>query len=459
MNDALGDPRLRASVSSTAAKLAASRESAFAALPAGDSVRDRARAIRAHTLAHLDRYLAEFARAARTAGAQVHWAEDTAAATRHVVDIATTHGARLAVKSKSMVTEEVALNAALEIAGLKVVETDLGEFVVQVAGEHPSHIITPIIHKTRGDVARLFVERLGATADEVADVAAMTAFARRILRQRFLEADLGISGVNFGVAATGSLCLVTNEGNGRLCTSLPRVHIALMGIERVVPTAADLGVMLEVLARSATGQVLTVYTNIISGPRRPGEPDGPDELHIVLVDNGRSRVLGSELAEILYCIRCGACLNICPVYQAMGGHAYGSVYPGPVGAVLTPALEASGQWEDLPFASTLCGACRDVCPVRIDIPRMLLALRRRVVDAGHGPPWLRAALRVHGWLATRPRAYRLAGRIAAWSLARMARDGFVARLPGAGAAWTRTRDLRAPASRSFLRRWSAGERS
>jgi L-lactate dehydrogenase complex protein LldF len=458
VTNALSDARLRASVAATTAKLAAARNGAIAALPASDTVRDRARAIRAHTIAHLDRYLEQFVTTAQAAGAEVHWAEDAGAATRQVLEIARAHGVRLAVKSKSMVSEEIALNAALEAAGVTVVETDLGEFVVQVGDDHPSHIITPIIHKSREDVARLFVERLGASADEVADIAATTAFARRVLRERFLEAGMGISGVNFGVAATGSLCVVTNEGNGRLCTSLPHVHVALMGIERVVPTAADLGVMLEVLARSATGQALTTYTNIITGPRREGEPDGPDHLHIVLVDNGRSRVLASDLAEILYCIRCGACLNTCPVYQAMGGHAYGSVYPGPVGAVLTPALDVSGPWQELPFASTLCGACRDVCPVRIDIPRLLLALRQRAVDDGHSPRWLHAALRTHAWLAARPRAYRVAGRLAGWIFARVARDGFVEHLPGPLGAWTRSRDLRAPATRSFMQRWTAGER-
>jgi L-lactate dehydrogenase complex protein LldF len=357
-----------------------------------------------------------------------------------------------------MVSEEIGLNAALESAGVTVVETDLGEFVVQVAREHPSHIITPIIHKNRAQVAQLFVERLGATAAEVADVPAITAFARRLLRERFLDADLGISGVNFGVASTGSVCVVTNEGNGRLCTSAPRLHVALMGIERLVPTAADLGVMLDVLARSATGQTLSVYTNVITGPRRADEPDGPGELHIVLVDNGRSSVLGGDLAEMLYCIRCGACLNTCPVYQAMGGHAYGSVYPGPIGAVLTPALDARGPWQELPHASTLCGACREVCPVRIDIPRLLLALRHRGPAQGHGLRWLRVGLAAHAWLATRPRLYRLATRAAGWTAARASRDGFIGRLPGPLAAWTRTRDLRAPAARPFMTRWNDGER-
>ena len=320
-----------------------------------------------------------------------------------------------------MISEELELNGALEAAGVRVVETDLGEFVVQVAGEHPSHIIGPIIHKSKDDVAALFEQKLGATPSDVADVPHMAAFARRLLRAEFLRADMGISGANFGIAETGSLCIVTNEGNGRLTTTVPRVHVALMGIERVVPSFADLGLMLQLLARSATGQPLTVYTNIISGPRRrgpksaagdehgAGEPDGPDELHVVLVDNGRSSLLGTELAEILHCIRCGACLNVCPVYQSVGGHAYGTVYMGPVGSVLTPALRGLGPFGELPHASSLCGACREICPVRIDIPRMLLALRAQGVRERRGPAWITFGLAFYARLAKHPRTLPCGG--------------------------------------------------
>ena len=331
---------------------------------------------------------------------------------------------RRAVKSKSMVSEEIHLNDGLEAAGVAVVETDLGELIVQLAHDHPSHIIAPIIHKSREDIAELFKSAAGATDDDVSDVAHMTAFARTRLRSEFINADMGISGANFGVAETGSICLVTNEGNGRLTTTVPRVHVALMGIERIVPTIADLGTMLRVLARSATGQPLSVYSNILSGPRRTtddetqSEPDGPDELHVVLVDNGRSELLGGELAEILYCIRCGACLNACPVYQSIGGHAYGSVYPGPVGAVLTPALQGLGAFGELPQASSLCGACREVCPVRIDIPRMLLALRRRSVQEIGAPAWIRYGMRAYAAAATRPALFRFAvraSRVRSWS--------------------------------------------
>jgi L-lactate dehydrogenase complex protein LldF len=319
--------------------------------------------------------------------------------------------------------------------------------------------VAPIIHKSRRDVARLFQEKLAATDEEVADVPQMTAFARRRLRAGFLKADMGISGGNFGVAETGSLCICTNEGNGRLTTTVPRVHVALMGIERIVPTLADLGVMLQVLGRSATGQKLTVYSNIITGPRRHDdgadrdESDGPDHLYIVLVDNGRSRLLGTDLAEVLYCIRCGACLNACPVYQEVGGHAYGSVYPGPVGAVLTPGLRGLEAWHDLPHASTLCGACREICPVRIDIPRMLLKLRDEGTRRGYSPAWITSGLWFFRQVATRPKLFRRAQALASFATRRMARNGWIRTMPGHFSRWTRTRDFPAFAPETFMSRW------
>jgi L-lactate dehydrogenase complex protein LldF len=302
-------------------------------------------------------------------------------------------------------------------------------------------------------VARVFREKLGATDEDVADVPHMTQLARRVLRDAFLRADMGISGVNFAVAETGSLCICTNEGNGRLTTTLPRVHVAMMGIERIVPAPEDLGVMLEVLARSATGQKLTVYSNVLTGPRRPGETDGPEELHVVLVDNGRSRVLASELAEILYCIRCGACLYACPVYQTIGGHAYGTVYSGPVGSVLTPGLHGIAAFRDLPHASSLCGACREVCPVRIDIPRMLLKLRETGVEAGESPLWVTLGMKALRWAAVEPPIFRGAGRVAAWLSRIAATDGWLSRVPGHLAPWTATRDFPAMAAETFSQRW------
>ena len=467
IDDALADTRVRAALASTMTRLTNGRAGALASLEGSDAIRDQARRIRAHTIAHLDTYLDQFARNADARGCRIHWAPTATDATRIIVEIARAEDISLAVKSKSMVTEEIELNAALGAAGIRVVETDLGEFVVQVGDDRPSHIIAPIVHRRREDVARLFQEKLGARPEEVADVAAITAFARRLLRRDFLQAGMGISGVNLAVADSGSFCLVTNEGNGRLSTTLPRVHVAVMGLERIVPNAADLGIVLQLLARSATGQALSVYTNIISGPRRPanpgapgahgapgapgaGEPDGPDQLHVVIVDNGRTRMLDGPLAEMLYCIRCGACLNICPVYRHIGGHAYGGVYPGPMGAVVSPGLMGLDQWSELPHASSLCGACKDVCPVRIDLPHLLLTLRAQAADRELGPWWLRLAMPIYAAVATRPALYQWLGSLAARVSQGLARGGWIRHLPGPLAAWTAARDFPAPARRSFL---------
>jgi len=461
---ALKDPAMRAAMKRATARLVSSRDVGFGGFPQADQIRDHARAIRAHTITRLDYYLARFEEAVRARGGHVHWAATASDAVSIVADISRQYGAKTAVKSKSMVSEEIELNAALGAAGVDVLETDLGEFVVQIDGDHPSHIVAPIIHKSRRDIAKLFQEKLQASDADVADVPQMTAFARRRLRDGFLKADMGISGGNFGVAETGSLCICTNEGNGRLTTTLPRVHVALMGIERIVPSLADLGIMLQVLGRSATGQKLTVYSNIITGPRRQGmetegdESDGPDHLHIVLVDNGRSRLLGTDLAEVLYCIRCGACLNTCPVYQEVGGHAYGSVYPGPVGAVLTPGLRGLEKWHDLPHASSLCGACREICPVRIDIPRMLLALRDEATQRGYSPAWITSGLWFFRQLAVRPALFRRAQALASFATRRIAKNGWIERMPGHFGRWTRTRDFPAFAPSTFMAQWERRRR-
>jgi L-lactate dehydrogenase complex protein LldF len=456
---ALADARLRQALALTTGRLAGGRAAAFGALDNPEACRDQARRARAEAIANLDSHLDRFAREATARGCTVHWAETAADARRIITGVARERGIRLAVKWKSMATEEVELNEALEHAGIRVVETDLGEFVVQLGNDRPSHIITPIIHLSRQDVAALFREKLGAAPADVADIPAMTALARRVLRAEFLQAGMGISGVNLAVAETGSLCVVTNEGNGRLTTTLPRVHVALLGLERIVPTAADLAAVLTVLARSATGQASSVYTNVMTGPRRrgggpgapqAGDPDGPDELHIVILDNGRSRLLGTALAEILYCVRCGACLNVCPVYRLVGGHAYGGVYPGPVGSVVMPGLHGAGNWSELAHASSLCGACRDVCPVRIDLPHLLLAVRREAAAKQLAPLWIRAAMPVYAAVATRPRLYRWAGRAAARLGRALQHAGWIRRLPGPLAAWTASRDFPAPASRSFV---------
>ncbi len=478
VEDALEDKKLRAAVNLATTRFVGNRARGMASLPEVEALRDHARRIRAHTLANLDRYLAQFAENVERLGGHICWAATPEEANRYVVELAQARGVKSVVKSKSMISEELELNHELEAAGVRVVETDLGEYIIQLAHEKPSHIIAPVIHKSRQQIADLFREKIGASEADLADVPSMTALARRLLRADFLQADMGISGVNFGVAESGSICLVTNEGNGRLTTTVPRIHVAMMGMERLVPTLEDLGVMLQLLARSATGQKLSVYSNIITGPRWRGEeaksgggesanrrisespisnlqsePDGPDELHIVILDHGRSQILGSELAEILYCIRCGACLNICPVYQQIGGHAYGSVYPGPVGAVLTPGLYGIGPWNELPHASSLCGACREVCPVRIDIPRMLLKLRNEVTQAGHAPTWLKIGMKLYRFGVVHPWLYRFGGQMSCWATRLLAKNGWISQLPGPVAAWTDYRDFPAFAPKSFSQRW------
>jgi L-lactate dehydrogenase complex protein LldF len=444
---ALRDAQLHVALDRATGRFATLRAKALASLPDADGVRDRARLIRAHTLSKLDVYLAQFADSVEAAGGRVHWAVDSQAVSRIVLDIARRNDVQRIVKGKSMVSEEVELNHALLANGIDVIETDLGERIIQLAGETPSHIIAPVIHKTKEQIGELLHEKLGAPLTHVPEE--MTSTARESLRKDFLAADMGITGVNFGVADSGAICIVTNEGNGRMTSSLPRVYVALMGIERIVPTYDDLGVMLQVLARSATGQKLSVYTNLITGSRREAEPDGPDEMHVVLVDNGRSRVLAGEMAEVLYCIRCGACLNVCPVYQQIGGHAYGSVYPGPVGAVLTPALGGVAQWSELPHASSLCGACREVCPVRINIPRMLLALRDEGHRAGKTPLWLKSGLSVYRLVATHPRLFKLALFFARTSTRLLGRTGWLRRLPPPLCGWTKQRDFPSFARETF----------
>jgi len=453
VEDALQDQQLQTALDAGTARFFTGRNQAIDSFSEADALRDHARRIRAHTLAHLADYLAQFAAAVAQLGGHVHWAKTVAEANQYVVDLAQKRGVKKVVKSKSMVSEELEINHALEGAGVEVTETDLGEYIIQLAGEKPSHIIAPVIHKTRLEIAKLFRQKLNATDEDLVDVPHMTALARRALRQEFLQADMGISGVNFAVAQTGSICLVTNEGNGRLTTTTPRIHVALMGMERIVPTIEDLGVMIQILARSATGQKMSVYTNIMTGARRTAEPDGPDELHVVIVDNGRSQILGSELAEILYCIRCGACLNACPVYRQIGGHAYGSVYPGPIGSVVTPGLYGVEPWSELPHASSLCGACREVCPVRIDIPRLLLKLRDEGTRAGKSPLWLKMGLRLYRWAATHPPLFRLGGHLSRWATRLMGRNGWMTRLPGPFAGWTDQRDFPVFAKKSFSQRW------
>ncbi len=441
------DERVVAAVHVATWRKVEQRTDAFARLRHFTTLRDRAAQIREHTLENLPQYLEQFVAQVTARGATVHFAPDAAAARRLICEIATARQLKLAVKSKSMTTEEIHLNDALAAAGVPVVETDLGEFIVQIDHDRPSHIITPIIHKDRRQVARAMARELGCPYTE--DPTEMTRIARRHLRDIFRRCDLGISGANFGIAETGTICLVTNEGNGRMTVTRPRVHIALLGIEKMLPRLADLPVILKLLARSSTGQPMGVYTTLITGPKRPGDVDGPEELHVVLLDNGRSDILTGPFREVLRCVRCGACLNACPVYRNVGGHAYNSVYPGPIGSVLSPLLYGR-QCEELARASSLCGLCYQACPVKIDIPRWLV--QHRAAAHTRQPASKRVLMRAWAWMMARPWLYRLGQR---WMRRLMpgAKDGWVRAGVGPMKAWTAQRDLLCPAPRSFREHW------
>jgi L-lactate dehydrogenase complex protein LldF len=414
-----------------------------------DGLRELGREIRSRTIAELDVYLDRFATALTANGVQVHWAADAAEARGHIQRICREAGATRVVKVKSMATEEIALNPALQADGLEVTETDLGEYVVQLDGDTPSHIIAPIIHKTRGEIRESLSRVAGR---ELADDASeLTGFARERLRDAFMDADVGISGANFGVAESGTVVLVTNEGNGRMCTSMPRVHISLMGIERVIPDLDDLAVMLPLITGAGTGQLITSYVSMLSGPRREGEPDGPESMHVVLLDNGRRALLGTEFQDVLHCIRCGACQNVCPVYRQVGGHAYGWVYGGPIGAVLTPLFRGQAAGGELPHASSLCGACDDICPVMIPLHDLLLRLRRQREDVGEAPRGERMAANLWAWAWSSPWRYRVLTRVAGNGVRVIAAAGLVGRL-GPLARWSRGRTLPLPARRPFSRR-------
>lgn len=408
---AIADSRLQSALEGATARFGGLRKEALSDLPDPEALRDHTKAMRAATLARLDEHLETFTRNAQAAGAQVHFADDGDEAARIVCEIAARHGVTLAVKSKSMATEEIHLNQALEAAGITAVETDLGEYIIQLAGEGPSHIIAPAIHKTRQQVAELLSAAAGETLPT--EIPLLTQTARRLLRERFLAAGLGISGGNIAIAETGTIVLVSNEGNARLVTSAPPVHVAVVGIEKIVPTWNDAAAVLELLARSATGQPISIYTSFITGPARPDDCDGPREVHVVFLDNRRSAQLGTKYEEVLQCIRCGACLNACPVYREAGGHAYGSPYSGPIGAVITPLLKGLEEYPALPHASTLCGACLEVCPVRIDLPRMLLELRADEVTQGEAGFLERLIFKVTAFVMGHARLWGLGPRLAA----------------------------------------------
>lgn len=455
---AVADRELHASLALFTGKTLGGRETTLGALPEAPELRDRAYHIKQETMANLGGYLEQMAGEIESKGGNVHFAEDGESVVRYIGELARRRGSKVITKSKSMATEEIELNKRLEEGysdlALEIVETDLGEWIAQLAGDTPSHIVGPILHMNRERIARVLSENAGEELPP--DVEALAGYARKRLREKFLASDIGISGANFGVAETGTICLVTNEGNGRLVTSVPPVHVVVIGIEKLVPRFRDLSVFTRLLARSGTGQKLTVYTNFITGPRGEGEIDGPEELHVVFLDNGRSKLLGTEFEEALYCIRCGSCLNVCPVYRQTGGHAYGSTYSGPIGAVITPLLKGDEKSRDLPHASSLCGACSETCPVGIPLHELLLKLRNRQVNEGLAGKAEELVFKGFARTMKSPKLYGLttkAGRVAQRAAVK---DGSVRPMPGPLSGWTDFRDLAPLAEKPFSQMWKEG---
>ncbi len=431
------------------------RRAAADRLPEFDALRDAARDIKNHTLAHLDLYLEAYESRLKASGGELHYAVTAEEARQIVLAICRKVAAKTATKGKTMIAEEIGLNDFLEENGIQPVETDLGEYLIQIRHEMPSHIIAPAIHLTKQQVEADFrrVHTHLPSDRNLDEPTTLLAEAREVLRQKFLAADVGITGANFLVAETGTSIIVTNEGNGDLTQTLPKIHIVLATIEKLVPTLEDASALLRVLARSATGQDMSVYTTLSTGPRRPDDPDGPAEYHVVILDNGRSAMLGGEFEDMLRCIRCGACMNHCPIFNAVGGHAYGWVYPGPMGAVLTPSLIGVDKAGHLPNASTFCGRCEEVCPVRIPLPRMMRAWREREFERHLSPATVRAGLGFWAFFVKRPRLYGLATALASRVLALFGWfTGRFRRLPLAS-GWTRYRDFPAPQGGTFQARW------
>ncbi len=438
---AIGDADLRIKVKKATGTSLAKRKQVVEELADWEELRQKGHELRKIVVDNLDSYLSQFIESARRNGGIVHEADDHKSAKHIIYDIIRRVSADTVVKSKSMITEELHLNSMLEENGIRVIETDLGEYIVQLAGETPSHITAPALHKSKEDIARLFQEKLNMPYFD--DPAKLTAAARERLRDEFLHARVGISGVNFASADTGTLTIVENEANARLCTILPEVHIAVMSVEKIIPSFDDLPLFLKLLTRSATGQRITSYVSLVNGPRSHHNPDGPRQLHIVILDGGRKRLAKHpEWKEALYCIRCGACMNICPIYQSIGGHAYGSVYPGPIGAVITPTLFNMKDSQDLPFASSLCGACTDICPVKIDLHHHLLFERREIVNRGYKSFIEKIGMAVWRWMMLSSGRLEFTGRIG-WLLRKVLGKNMPA--PG----WTPHRQFPVIALRSF----------
>jgi L-lactate dehydrogenase complex protein LldF len=457
--NAIADDPLQAALAKLAVGFPMRRAEAAARLPEFEDLRDTARDIKTHVLENLDHYLEAYEKKVTESGGHVHWCRDAEEARNTILDICRKANARTVTKSKSMISEEIAVNAFLEENGIEPVETDLGEYIIQLRKEPPSHIIAPAIHLSKEQVAETFRNaHLDLAADRsLVEPRALLEEARAKLREKFLGADVGLTGANMLIAETGTNVLVTNEGNADLTNNLPRVHVVIASIEKIVPTLEDASTILRVLARSATGQDISVYTTFCTGPKRPEDLDGPEEYHVVLLDNGRSDMIGSEFHEMLRCIRCGACLNHCPIYKSVGGHAYGWVYSGPMGAVLIPNLIGMEDAQHLPNASTLCGKCESVCPMRIPLPKMLRKWRERQFKAEMGSSTARWALKSWAWLAKRPALYRVVMNLGVAMLGQFGGRGRFRSLPLAS-GWTSKRDLSAPAGDTFLNQYHNGAR-
>jgi len=413
-----------------------------------ESLRESAHQIKARSIANLANLLEEFEKNATANGMKVYWAETEEQACTYILNLARLNRASLIVKSKSMVTEEIGLSHVLEKEGIETIETDLGEFIVQLAGEGPSHITTPAIHKSRDDIGKLFAERLGVAFNS--DPTYLTSVARDFLREKFLRAEMGISGGNFAIAETGDVVIVENEGNARFTTTIPRIHVAVLGIEKVIPRLEDLPTFLSILPRSGTGQKITSYVSLIRSPRMHGDTDGPEEIHVVLLDNGRSEILADPLMrEVLYCIRCGACLNVCPVYQTVGGHTYGSVYPGPIGSAFTPLMNTLEMTKDLPYASSLCGRCSEICPVKIDIHHLLIWLRRKSVNERLSNPVEKLMIQIWLTMMKSVMLYRFVSKAGRLLQPVFLKKDSALRVP----IWSKTRDFPVLAAKTFKELW------
>ncbi|MDJ0895816.1 MAG: LutB/LldF family L-lactate oxidation iron-sulfur protein [Alphaproteobacteria bacterium] len=453
---AMADAGLQAALTKMKTGFSERRAAAVAKLPEFEALRDEGRAIRDHVLAHLDFYLERYERAVVASGGAVHWCQDGESARQKVLEICRAAGATSVTKAKSMVAEEIGLNEFLEQQGVRPIETDLGEYIIQLRHEMPSHIIAPAIHVSKHEVAKAFhTHHTHLDPDRrLEEAGQIVGEARDELRLKFLAADVGITGANFLIAESGTSVIVTNEGNGDLTQILPRVHIVIASLEKVVPTMEDASTLLRLLARSATGQEFSSYTTFSTGPKRPGDLDGPDEYHVILLDNGRTNMLGSEFQDMLRCIRCGACMNHCPVYGAVGGHAYGWVYPGPMGAVLTPTLIGVDEAGHLPNASTFCGRCESVCPMKIPLPKLMRHWREREFERYLSPPAVRWGLAFWAYFASRPALYHFFARLKVGALGRLGRRrGRFGWLPLAS-GWTRHRDIPAPEGRTFQQLWA-----